>query len=438
VRICPPAQTKIKIDGRSLTLPKYVALLAKEAVTTNYARDYAEDILDLARRRAIIRTADEVAAAAYAGADPDLAERARTAFGEIARARGPGGIKFKLVPFADLKSDPTARTYLIKHVLPRQGLVVVWGPPKCGKSFWVFDAVMHVGIGRAYRGHRVKQGIVVYMALEGQAGFADRKEAFCRRFLEDTEPAPLFHLCGASLDLIREHGALISDIREQSTSPACVVIDTLNRSFSGSESSDEDMTAYVRAADAVQREFGCAVVIIHHCGVNGERPRGHTSLTGAADVQISIRKGDDGIVTTKIEYAKDMAEGTVFSSRLEVEEVGTDPDGDPATSCVVIPVMDDAPAAAPGKPAKMSKAAIIALKALHEAVDACGEPAPVSNYIPSGIRVTTFDHWREYSYRRGISGGETDRAQQKAFKAASAYLISAGRVGVWSGHVWPV
>jgi len=26
--------------------------------------------------------------------------------------------------------------------------------------------------------------------------------------------------------------------------------------------------------------------VIHHCGINGDRPRGHTSLTGAADAQI--------------------------------------------------------------------------------------------------------------------------------------------------------
>jgi hypothetical protein len=35
--------------------------------------------------------------------------------------------------------------------------------------------------------------------------------------------------------------------------PVAICIDTLNRSFTGSESSDEDMTAYLKAADAVGR-----------------------------------------------------------------------------------------------------------------------------------------------------------------------------------------
>ena len=67
--------------------------------------------------------------------------------------------------------------YLVKGIIPRDGITVVWGPPKCGKSFWTFDLVMHIVLGRAYRGHRVQQGAVVYLALEGGHGFRARVEA---------------------------------------------------------------------------------------------------------------------------------------------------------------------------------------------------------------------------------------------------------------------
>ena len=56
--------------------------------------------------------------------------------------------------------------------------------------------------------------------------------------------------------------------------PVAVCLDTLNRSLAGSESSDEDMSAYIRAADAIRDAFGCLVVVVRHCGHNGERPRG--------------------------------------------------------------------------------------------------------------------------------------------------------------------
>jgi len=76
--------------------------------------------------------------------------------------------RFKLRRFDELKIG-TERTYLVKGLIPRTGLVVAWGPPKCGKSFWTFDLAMHIALGREYRGRRVQRGPVVYCAFEARA-----------------------------------------------------------------------------------------------------------------------------------------------------------------------------------------------------------------------------------------------------------------------------
>jgi RecA-family ATPase len=65
--------------------------------------------------------------------------------------------------------------------------------------------------------------------------------------------------------------------------PAAVVLDTLNKSLFGSENKDVDMGAYVRAAEAIRDIFLCVVIIVHHCGYDETRPRGHSSLPGAVD-----------------------------------------------------------------------------------------------------------------------------------------------------------
>ncbi len=54
--------------------------------------------------------------------------------------------RFKLVPFSQIAPSVGAN-YLVKGFLPRSGMAVVWGPPKCGKSFFVFDLMMHVALG---------------------------------------------------------------------------------------------------------------------------------------------------------------------------------------------------------------------------------------------------------------------------------------------------
>ena len=93
----------------------------------------------------------------------------------------------------------------------------------------------------------------------------------------------------------------------------------------------------IRAAGAIQAAFGCVVIVVHHCGVEGKRPRGHTSLTGACDAQIAVRREQSGTIVAKLEWAKDGPKGDEIYSRLEAMEVGVDEDGESITSCVIVP-----------------------------------------------------------------------------------------------------
>jgi hypothetical protein len=343
-------------------------------------------------------------------------------------------LRFQLVSFDDLKWSGTSE-YLVKGVLPRTGLALIWGPPKCGKSFWMLTVAMHIAMGRDYRDHRVNKQEVVYLALEGQSGFGKRAEAFRQYYLQPNEKVPGFKLCGVPLDLIADHKQLIKDVQDQAAKPGCLVIDTLNRSLNGSEGKDEDMSAYLQAATAIQEAFKCLVVVIHHCGVDGTRPRGHTSQTGAADVQISVKKDAAGIIHVSVDMAKDMEEGTTFASKLERVEIGSDQDGDQESTCVVVPCTIANPAPKTAKGIKAPKAVTVAMKALREALDAFGAVPPASNYVPPNTKTVAAEEWRKFAYKFGISTGE-ERAQQKAFKTAFEHLTSTGEVGAWEEQVW--
>src|SRR5262245_27647677 len=97
------------------------------------------------------------------------------------------------------------------------------------------------------------------------------------------------------------------------------------------------MTAYIKAADSFREAFDCAVIIVHHCGVEETRPRGHTSLTGAADAQISVKRDPQENIIVEVECAKDGPQGDQIVSRLESIELGLDEDGEAITSCIVVP-----------------------------------------------------------------------------------------------------
>jgi AAA domain len=98
---------------------------------------------------------------------------------EASKSVEPSKARFHLTRFCDI-AVAEGMAYLVKDLIPTMGLVVAWGPPKCGKSFWMFDLSMHIALGWKYRGRRVQNGPVVYLALEGGRGFTHRVEAFRR------------------------------------------------------------------------------------------------------------------------------------------------------------------------------------------------------------------------------------------------------------------
>jgi RecA-family ATPase len=55
--------------------------------------------------------------------------------------------------------------YLIDELIPKEGIVVIWGKPKCLKSFVTLDMMLHVAMGWEYRDRAVRQGTVIYLCL---------------------------------------------------------------------------------------------------------------------------------------------------------------------------------------------------------------------------------------------------------------------------------
>ncbi len=214
-----------------------------------------------------------------------------------------------------------------------------------------------------------------------------------------------------------------------------IIIDTLSRALcGGDENSSKDMGAIVTTTALLQQGTGAHIMSIHHNPIDGsERMRGHGALLGAMDTTISVAKADT-VRTATVIKANDSEEGEQVAFTLESVTIGHDGDSNQTTAPVVVP-MENLPPRSP-KPAHLTKAAQIALRALCEALDEQGHPAPASNYIPTAVKVVDISTWRQQAYCRGISTSEEDRAKQQAFKRASEHLIASGRVGMWDKSVW--
>jgi len=344
------------------------------------------------------------------------------------------------IPWSEIHSLPR-REPIVAGLLDRAAMSVVYGASNSGKTFFTLDLSASIALDREWRGRKVRHGAVVYIAAEGGLGIEERLTAYRLHHNVQAAGVPLFiipepiDLCKSDADvtlLLQRLAALPSD-------PAIelIVIDTLSRALAGgNENAADDMGAFVKHCDRLRAESRAHVLTIHHSGKDeGRGARGHSLLRAAADTEIEVTKSElSGVATAEVVKQRDRLGGDKFSFKLEPLEIGQDEDGATITSCIV--VATDKPADMPKK-VNLPKAAVIALKALAEAVDDQGKPSTTgAPQIPSGAKVVSQDAWRLQSYRRGISSSEGARAKQVAFKRASEYLIGAGRVGSWDGNVW--
>lgn len=348
----------------------------------------------------------------------------------------------RAIPLAELLERPRSH-YLIKGVLPRRGIGVMFGETGSAKTFTALDMVLAVGRGIPWRGHRVARAGVVYICAEGVSGFVDRVRAYLlHHHLTPDEPFAEVITATVNLlepgDQIEELAASIKDAAERIGPIGVIVVDTLNRSMpGGDENSPDDMSAFVANVSRLAETVGAFALVVHHAGKDPARgARGHSSLKAAADVEIEIAMAEGVGRVLTITKSRDGESGARYGFRLEVVELGHDEDGDAITSCVVVPT--DAPPPADRRGRELSGVARVALKAIQEALAEYGETMPATSSIPPNVRAVALDHWRtRFDLRYGSDGRERKAGSlTKAFNRGKEALLKANLVGISDPFAW--
>ena len=249
---------------------------------------------------------------------------------EFAAAK-PAKPRIVLESFASIDPNPPPGQWLVRDLLPTEGLAVIYGPPKNYKSFVALDLALSIAAGRQWAGKRVKPGPVVYIAAEGANGLRNRIRAYKQR---GDMPADLpFYLIAARPNLGSETSdgpefvAAITAVVPADTPPVAIFIDTVARSLGDGEENGAGMMAFINNAEDLAATFHALGVAIHHEGKNGDNGmRGHSSLPGAMVAGWRVKKTDTLQCTITVEAAKDGEDGFGIEARLAVVDLGMAPD----------------------------------------------------------------------------------------------------------------
>lgn len=274
-----------------------------------------------------------------AGAHIDLAERAADDFDVVPTASLPPVEKkpsrFAPVPAADFVTGKPPG-WLIKDVLPAADLLLMIGESQAGKSFVALDLGGAIARGVEWRGKRVKQGRVVYIAAEGAAGFRNRLKAYAARHGIDLAQLPLAVIPAAPNLLLRDDALEVCKAIIAAGGADLVIVDTFAQVTPGAnENAAEDMGRALSHCRGINVAVRCPVLLVHHMGKDASRgARGWSGLKAAADAELSVERWATGRVL-RLSKQKDGEDGLAWGFDLDVVPVGLDEDGEEITSCVV-------------------------------------------------------------------------------------------------------
>lgn len=239
---------------------------------------------------------------------------------------------------SDIEMQPPR--WLIDGMLEQESLTMCFGSPAAGKTFAVLDMALSIAAGKSYHGKAVEQGMVLYIAGEGHAGFARRVAAWSQTHDVPLGNVPFYKSNNAIImndeaaatEVVAEIDALVERAGQ---APKLVVLDTLARTMIGDENSSEKVGEYIKALDEIKVKYGSTVLVVHHTGDgNKDRARGSSVMFGALDAEFRVETWGETKVLITPTKMKDAEEPEPMAF-LRVTVPLTTPNGEETSSLVL-------------------------------------------------------------------------------------------------------
>ena len=337
-----------------------------------------------------------------------------------------------------ITDKPKPHDWLIKGLIERNSVGLVFGKPASGKSFLVMDWAFCVAAGIDWDGKPTKQCDVFYVAGEGFAGMARRFKALELKYDKVVDNIFMSEMPTELMSSVAM-AELANVIQGTSENPALIIFDTVHRNFGGGdENSSKDFGIVMNNVDMFLKPINATVLFVHHSGHSQtERIRGSSAIQGSLDIEYKVSKDAEGIIEVANTKAKEIMPPPPMNFKMVQQDLGwIDEDGNSITSVILESTEATIADTPKRKPLSARNEAI--LNALSRVISLNGIKPNIDiterfGGFGNGARVTTQDLWREEALK--VIDAKNHGAKKTAF-SRGIDILRENHVQFFDGYYW--
>ena len=211
--------------------------------------------------------------------------------------------------------------FYIQDILPKQGVLLLYGNPKVKKSWLAEYMAFCISLGEEFLGFRTEQARVFLANFEISPiayhwrlrDMAVNFELQPQMFYEGTQM--LMYL--DEQESFNRFAAVLREVQ-----PKVIILDCLAMCFGGDENNGEQIAGFIRNISELKAEHEASVVIVHHTNKNllvsssVDRARGHSRLAGWVDTLVYMAEQPSGV---QLQFKARQATREIYNLNIQFE-----------------------------------------------------------------------------------------------------------------------
>lgn len=318
---------------------QYLISLAVDCPNSTNYQQYADRVIEIARRREALHKASQLANQASKDGVPieQLSDLFSTMAQDFASKINPAKhattelekrFEVHTASYA-LQTRPPIK-YIVENIIREKSVSCFFGESGSKKTYSIIDMVVHVASGKTWLGFQTTKTKVLYIDEETNTDeFSNRLGEVIRgEGCDGNTQISFVSLSGLLLDNKVDLVLLELLIEEQGA--GLVVLDALTDVMTGDENDKSVVQPIFTALKQIANRTDTAIIIIHHANKMGAY-RGSSAIKGAVDLMVKVESEHDKNIVNfkseKVRYGQSMSwaaaatwmEDSFTLRRIEVE-----------------------------------------------------------------------------------------------------------------------